>query len=287
MDTDKSLKDISEVKKDIVGFSPYIEKISLKTERLTSALYMVTSLFDHDDPLKNRLRASAVEIMSIVSKSGSIGHYFNDKILSSIDNNISVIISCLEVSFNAGVCSSMNCEVLKREYDLLRQLIKSDSLEKGPSAMSIPTKFLYPSFDEIKSTKLSTLPPKEETINLMVSGDLSDPESRNVLDNPPVVYKGHNIKDNHVSKTSPLSSVSRISKGVAKFDRRSFIISLFKDKGQYTIKDILSKSALMGKKVEMSEKTIQRDLLSLVSEGVLNKSGERRWSKYFLNSISR
>ena len=33
---------------------------------------------------------------------------------------------------------------------------------------------------------------------------------------------------------------------------------------------------------DVSEKTIQRELLNLVSEGVLKKTGEKRWSKYSL-----
>ena len=33
---------------------------------------------------------------------------------------------------------------------------------------------------------------------------------------------------------------------------------------------------------EYSEKTIQRELLALVQEGVVKKQGERRWSTYSL-----
>ena len=33
---------------------------------------------------------------------------------------------------------------------------------------------------------------------------------------------------------------------------------------------------------DCSDKTIQRELISMVTSGVLKKEGERRWSKYFL-----
>ena len=63
-----------------------------------------------------------------------------------------------------------------------------------------------------------------------------------------------------------------------KADRRGAIIKLLKEKGDAgaSIKDIAA--AVPG----CSEKTIQRELLFLAGEGVLVKSGERRWSRYFL-----
>jgi predicted HTH transcriptional regulator len=56
--------------------------------------------------------------------------------------------------------------------------------------------------------------------------------------------------------------------------RRDRILSIIKDKGEATIKDV---SVLV---TDFSEKTIQRELMSLIKEGVLIKEGERRWSRY-------
>lgn len=58
--------------------------------------------------------------------------------------------------------------------------------------------------------------------------------------------------------------------------RREIVISLLKNKPHLTIKDF---SGVIN---NCSEKTIQRELLRLVSEGVLKKEGERRWSTYSL-----
>jgi hypothetical protein len=73
-----------------------------------------------------------------------------------------------------------------------------------------------------------------------------------------VRYKGH-IKDteNHGIK-----------------DRREAILSVIRTKSVAGIKDV---SMVIR---EVSEKTIQRELLGLVSEGILVKRGERRWSTY-------
>ena len=58
--------------------------------------------------------------------------------------------------------------------------------------------------------------------------------------------------------------------------RRDRILSIIKDKGEATIKDV---SVFV---TDFSEKTIQRELMSLIKDGVLVKEGERRWSKYKL-----
>jgi DeoR/GlpR family transcriptional regulator of sugar metabolism len=51
-------------------------------------------------------------------------------------------------------------------------------------------------------------------------------------------------------------------------------VSFIKDKGRVSIKDVASIIT------DVSEKTLQRELLSLVDEGELLKVGERRWSTY-------
>ncbi len=56
--------------------------------------------------------------------------------------------------------------------------------------------------------------------------------------------------------------------------RKDQILSAVKEGVEYSIRDIVG--AVPG----VSEKTIQRELSRLVSEGVLVKKGERRWSTY-------
>ena len=60
-------------------------------------------------------------------------------------------------------------------------------------------------------------------------------------------------------------------------DRREAILSVIRNKGRASIKDI---STLIR---DVSEKTIQRELLALISLGMVLKQGERRWSTYSLS----
>lgn len=59
-------------------------------------------------------------------------------------------------------------------------------------------------------------------------------------------------------------------------NRRNTILELLQDKSFVTVKDVID--AIEG----CSSKTLQRELLSLVNEGILIKKGERRWSTYSL-----
>jgi DeoR-like helix-turn-helix domain len=78
---------------------------------------------------------------------------------------------------------------------------------------------------------------------------------------------------------SPLSMEKRkVSVRAQKSDelskRQEEILSVIKDKGEVYIKDV---STLLR---EYSEKTIQRELSSLVLSGVLEKKGDKRWTTY-------
>ena len=59
-------------------------------------------------------------------------------------------------------------------------------------------------------------------------------------------------------------------------DRRATILGLVQRKDKITIKDVTNVIK------DCSEKTVQRELLALVRQGVLKKEGERRWSTYTL-----
>jgi hypothetical protein len=65
--------------------------------------------------------------------------------------------------------------------------------------------------------------------------------------------------------------------------RRDIILEYLKANPGATIKDISAKTSL-GEKC--SEKTIQRELVTLVLGGIIERAGERRWSKYSIKTAS-
>jgi DNA-binding transcriptional ArsR family regulator len=71
---------------------------------------------------------------------------------------------------------------------------------------------------------------------------------------------------------------SSIKDNTQKSGRKDNILNVLRSKGQSSIKDI--STVIRG----VSEKTIQRELQSMVDTGLIKRSGERRWSMYALAS---
>ncbi|HET8574683.1 MAG TPA: hypothetical protein VFM02_00735 [Candidatus Paceibacterota bacterium] len=82
----------------------------------------------------------------------------------------------------------------------------------------------------------------------------------------------------HIQVPSGTSSVRGkvLSKEIS--PRREAIVNFIKKEGDVSVKDV--SKVIRG----LSEKTLQRELTALVSDGVLKKEGERRWSRYSLRS---
>ncbi|MDB5189578.1 MAG: seg [Parcubacteria group bacterium] len=70
----------------------------------------------------------------------------------------------------------------------------------------------------------------------------------------------------------------QIKDNAPKPERREAILSILRGKGPSYIKDI---STVIR---DISEKTIQRELSALVEEGVVERTGERRWTTYSLSA---
>jgi len=86
---------------------------------------------------------------------------------------------------------------------------------------------------------------------------------------PSAMLRGNQTSKGHVKDTL------NASEGHIK-DRREAILSVIRAKQRASIKDI--SHLIRG----VSEKTIQRELLALIAQGIVLKQGERRWSTYTL-----
>lgn len=238
--------------------------ISLKTERLTSAVYLVTGLMDSSEKIKDELRSTALSSISdlyIPSKiSSRLKNFVSDKIIEKIDH----IISLLEVGLVGGLISKMNCSILKEEYSKLKDILLKFQILNGEDNYILPDHFLG---EDIKVTsKLVRDTSKMSFIN-------NNPKSLKNID----TYKTEDNKKNIASNYNKIK---------AKSSRQDLIIRTIKDDMEYTIKDIISAVSVVDPAVDCSDKTIQRDLTFLVVTGVLKKRGERRWSRYSKNIAS-
>lgn len=220
-----------------------------KTEKLTTALYMITNLFSDSEPMKWALRKKVSDLLSftLTYKDVMLSQYTN--FTRDMKTRILEIVSLLEVSSRSGLVSPMNFSILKQEFSQLTSVL--DSAQTAHMEPSHPT--LQESFFDVSRGY-----PQGTVAHTNNSNDGWSESSQGGMGD---------IKDNKELKDT--SEVKRTN-------RQTIILNMLKKKADLTIKDIA------GVIRDCSEKTIQRELITLISQGTIKKTGERRWSKYSL-----
>lgn len=239
-----------------------------KTERLVSAFYLLTSFLSDSEPIKWKVRNLATSLLSFSLSLSNQGYRNRAEAMSSFISISLEIISLLEIAKISGIMSAMNCEILRFEIEKVVELI--DLKERSLNSKFLLSKSFFETDDGLSSVNKN----KQE------EKPVSDSKERETSPLGESFHKGHSngqafIKDkNNTNKANKM-----FDKGhsiVNKNDRYEAIINLLKKTKEISVKDV--SSVVSG----CSEKTLQRELLSLVDKGVLKKEGERRWSKYSL-----
>lgn len=217
-----------------------------KTEKLASAIYLITNLFGDNEPMKWQLRGKVSETLSFILGYKNTPNSVFSEFIKELEFEIFEILSLLEVSLNGGLISTMNFNIIKQEFINLLDIASSQKNAKELSGISLSKNFFDSGLGDVK------LP-----IN---NDDVSGISTENKITTS-------SLKDTNSDK---------ISHDFKKSSRQNVILSLIKRKKEVTIKDI----SLVIK--NCSEKTIQRELITFISAGIIKRIGERRWSKYSL-----
>ena len=159
-----------------------------------------------------------------------------------LSRELLALSSILSIAYTGKLLSSMNVELIAREARILLQEV---------AAYEEPRLFLddTPTLSGIAKKALSQESFQDSNPTISKSG--VSRSKRNLKDIK-------SLSDTHIK------------------DRREAVLSVIKNKGKASIKDI--STFIRG----VSEKTIQRELLSLITAGMVLKHGERRWSTYSL-----
>ncbi|MFA5023047.1 MAG: hypothetical protein WC385_03615 [Candidatus Paceibacterota bacterium] len=110
--------------------------LSLKVQKLTQAIYLVTSLINDNEPIKWRLREEALEILSdmTLSHDQHISPLYKLPGLETVLLKVNHLLSLLDLSLAVNFISEMNLALLKKEYLTLKQSLehklKGNSLEQ-------------------------------------------------------------------------------------------------------------------------------------------------------------
>jgi len=251
-----------------------------KLERLTAALYLVTNLISKEEPLRSKIRVTGLSVLSLVSH---IDISFRDEEVIHLRKIISEVLGLLRVAVVGGQLSTMNYEVLTQEYHLILKLIfdKSEGDQTGKRGQRFDDNFFQVS-ELDKFNKGGGAPQNINGNELLWSSDVWETLHKGQFSSEydkeysRVSNQGEASMKLSASTTRNLHSNGQISGASSHKSRRLHIVELVKRKGRVSVKDVSDVIK------DCSEKTLQRELVSLVGEGVLKKEGERRWSTYLL-----
>lgn len=288
--------------------------IAKKSERLVTALYLVTDLMTDNEPIKHGLRKNAVALLSSMNSLSQLD--VKDRVIEFKMSlkSVTEIISLLHVSVTTGIVSEMNGQLLMDGFRSLQLVLEKkqpiftkemlnvtdeDMLDKNEGFSTAVTSSSY---DVLTPLSLARLHDNNHDLRrtqefLKQSQILSKIEANENK----TTNKGQNIeqrneentKDKDVKKVtqekntpSPhtvimehknkQSNIIASSFQMRKQSRREQILALFVKGVDVSIKDIASR--IRG----CSEKTIQRELNSLLYDNIIERIGEKRWSRYVL-----
>ncbi|MEK7531919.1 MAG: DeoR family transcriptional regulator [Patescibacteria group bacterium] len=237
--------------------------VAKKLFRLSSAVHLITQFLEEKEPIRRRLREMSLILPNLLLRGGSL-----EGVHRRVSSRIEEMVLLLKTAEQGDILSEMNGGMLRRAYESIGSELSQNALDLDEIT----------GFEE-KDILVKSFPYKTEGFH-----------KRTVIKDSNMSFKTmsvRNVQDRlsyrkDVAGSSKKESVPREGKRERKKtsdeERVKKIIDAVKEKGKVNIKDI---SMVIR---DVSEKTIQRDILSLISSGILQKTGERRWSTYSLNS---
>lgn len=215
-----------------------------KTERLAKALHLIAPAFSESASLRNRIDAIAIGLVDAAVLAPGIAR-------TALSRELLALSSVLGIARTGGLLSVMNAELISREAHILLQEV---------AAYEEPRLFLddAPTLSGIAKTAL-----KKDAHHVAIEASAKHATPHRAVQKTSDADKRH-VKDN---PGEPIGHVK---------DRREAVVSVIRNKGSVSIKDI--STLIRG----VSEKTIQRELMALIESGLVLKQGERRWSTYSL-----
>lgn len=224
-------------------------RIYKRSERISKAFFLLTSEAKETDVIAQSIKRSCLELI-VKSKAILAGNNSVDHIgaVKDIISELMSLISMSDIAISTSLISPQHQSIIKSQIEILiSDLILSYKRNSEENKMPLSL-FDISDFD--------------------VSDKTTDRDS----------FKTHiNINTSNVLKDQSVKSLKKLPiVSGNKNDRQESILNAIRSKGELSIKD------LVGVIKGCSEKTIQRELISLVQDGTLLKTGERRWSRYSL-----
>lgn len=261
--------------------------IAKKSEKLVTAVYLVSDLIQDTEPIKSSLRRLSVTLLSSMNtltqpevKDRMIEYKMSLKIVTEI-------ISLLHVARTMGIVSHMNGSLLIDGFRSLQRILESKQSVLTEEMLTIENENLLNTHEifsaSIQVSSYDALTPlslarnteeypreKDKQMGVLSRDMFYKGKTRYEKDKvDEISNKGQNIQMRTAHHVTSFQN--------RKSSRREQILLLFVEGVDVSIKDIASR--IKG----CSEKTIQRELNALVYDNAIVRIGEKRWSRYLLS----
>lgn len=253
--------------------------VTQKALKLATALYMVTDIMSEKEPLKWHLRERAVSLLEATDKD----------IMSVIDETLAI----LAIARIARAVSTMNADILETEYRSLSEAVKEMGVVVAQEAIfsqdffdvEAPVKIEAPKVEKQEAPKVSASKVEVKKVDVsmpvpvkpVIKDEPVAAKKTVEVEDEPLGIRSTYISEDDVKDTISEAMTSREAKVAAERNkRRDAIIRLMYEKGECNVKDITSVLK------DVSDKTIQRELIAMMDEGIIAREGDRRWAVYHL-----
>ncbi len=163
------------------------------------------------------------------------------------------VLTAVRLCTTLGFLSPENSAILEGEYE---QLVAKISASNVVSPFLSNEDFALPGLPDEEAFSDDQLPPQP----LLMGG-------------PAAPFPSRTVKDNRIGQDKGQTKRPILPKGDSQ--RATTILTIVRKNKGVSVSDIASIVK------DCSEKTIQRELASLIDRGLVRKQGERRWSVYF------
>ncbi len=224
---------------------PHVTYLLKRWHKVSMAIFIVTNSIKDNDQIKWNIRNRSLDIMSFMYEISDTRNGHKHTLVDSCLKEIEILISELTLAVHTGLVGKMNYGIIFEEVE---KFIKEISDFRDKDAVLSPLQKEFMHIDEPSIPK--------------PSGE--------------ILLKDKAVSFNKSKGQSKGQIVSDATGDKARQERRKAILEVLKNKSNLGIKDFVA--AIKG----YSQKTIQRELTAMVEEGVLYKTGDRRWSTYSL-----
>lgn len=252
-----------------------------RAEKICKAYFLLTQHIQDSESIKAKLRGSALELASktlnLVGTLNKLENLSRLIVLESLS-----LVSMSDMALTSGLISESNYLLVVRQIEIFITEVENYWKSMSYSSQAIPsTLFSIESFNQSIDSNTSDSSSDQNNMSFI----------KDIHTHKKVQSAGTHVSAGHTQASAPKSVTPVAQSSVAsvhiqkapkvkeageKNERQTLIIDTIRDKGELSIKDLTD--VIKG----CSEKTIQRELITLVSNGELLKTGERRWSRYSL-----